>query len=1307
MFNQRAFLKQAGLGLTLTFLASTALTARMALAPAVLLSAEDDDDSREQKKKHNPIQDDPAGRLDWWRLRFGGDFTPEFMARVMREAAMQRLLYSSQFQGKDEPTRTLPEGVPIALAVAGTTWTNLGATKSNKIQNGGTLFFVNSGRLRTILPDPSDVNTLYVLTSGGGLWKTNDLLDATPTWRALSDRVGSTMGGSVAFGQPVAGAYTTLYLGTGDAFDLGVGGFMLKSTDSGSTWSAAIQLSGGGFTATRILDVKVLPGSPDIILVGTNAGLFRSTDGGTSYSLVSNATMNGKNVWSLIRTGATTWVAGVEDMTTRTGTMLRSTDGGTTWGTVTTPPPTVGRMTLANGVPGDAIAYCFAATVGDTDQKDLYKSTDGGLTWAATATNSTTNPTNTNSDQPNNDYMNGQAFYNHMVLVDPTVVSRNTVYIGGNLSSGKTTVGGSGAGAWTVKTNWLAQFGLPYAHADFHCAAFTNAGGTNRIFFGNDGGLFMSTDGGTSWDDKKNVGIVSHLPYAMASGPLNNCDANSVLMGLQDNGTHNRIGATSVFDQTIGGDGFGVGWSQATNTYSFSSYVYNAIRRCTVNPPDDIAKWANFVGGLGTTGAADNGASYYFVTPIVTAPFGADATGTVFYTYGNTGAGANSKKVFRTTSGANWASLGTLPSPGGTQVGVRAVSHGIGAHPTDPNRLAAACNGGNLAITTNAGGAWTNFALITLVPAAGPKTYTGFNASAAWVNNNVIFVCSESTTANSIHVVRTTDAGINWAARETGLPDLPVTKIVVDPGDVLGNTLYAATWLGVYRTTDQGANWSLFGSSLPQAHVTDLYIHPTSGFLRAAVWGRDIWQVGPTPLYTAPNFSSQPTGGTFTPGTPFTLSATVSNPYPTVTYQWQHNGVNQVNGGLPENISGATTASMTISTPTCALSGGVYTLVATNCAGSSTTTPATMVSSVAAPTITTQPADVAYANGANFTLSVVATGATTYQWQKPAGTNVTNVAPYTGATTANLTITGAVNGTAGTYVCLVGNGGGCTVTSNNAVVTLGGVSVPNIVSNPVDSTIIAPAADTFSVTAGGGGITPTSVTLTFQWRKNGVNLTNAAPTTWPGTVAVSNGTGTATNTLTINPTADAMNGSTYDCVVTNSAGSATSGVAKLTVTRQYTPATAVSITPSPALPVAHGTPVTFTAVGSGSVNATTLVAAPAAAYQYQFWLYIDSNLAWTMVQDYGVGSTYSLPATIQAGTYGVGVDVRTSPTVLWDVFNALNSFNLTIRVGPGDTQPSFVQKPNSTIPPFNGGASVRTRSEARSRAEGEAHPVLQ
>jgi hypothetical protein len=90
-----------------------------------------------------------------------------------------------------------------------------------------------------------------------------------------------------------------------------------------------------------------------------------------------------------------------------------------------------------------------------------------------------------------------------------------------------------------------------------------------------------------------------------------------------------------------------------------------------------------------------------------------------------------------------------------------------------------------------------------------------------------------------------------------------------------------------------------------------------------------------------------------------------------------------------------------------------------------------------------------------------------------------------------------------------------------------------------------------------------------------------------------------------------------------------------------TPATGVTVTPSASSPHVAGTPVTFTAAGQGS-----------SGYQYQFWL--NSGSGWTMVQDYGVGSSWTMPGSTPVGSYRIEVHVRTSTAVALDAWTLLS-----------------------------------------------------
>jgi hypothetical protein len=281
----------------------------------------------------------------------------------------------------------------------------------------------------------------------------------------------------------------------------------------------------------------------------------------------------------------------------------------------------------------------------------------------------------------------------------------------------------------------------------------------------------------------------------------------------------------------------------------------------------------------------------------------------------------------------------------------------------------------------------------------------------------------------------------------------------------------------------------------------------------------------------------------------FALTATGTG----ISYQWRKNGVNVTNGGV---YSGATTNTLTITSAT-ATEAAVY-----SCVVSGTCTPSVtssnynlVVNSVAA--ITTQPSNQTICEGANLNISIVTSGAgVNYQWFKGASA-LSNGGAISGATSATLVITGVTTTDAGSYTCQISNICTSTITSSAATVTIN--AKPVITTQPVGTTICSSANVNFSVVATGTGVT-------YQWRRNGVNVTNGG--------AIS---GATTNTLLITGATGADAG-TYTCVVSGTCTpSVTSSGAVLIVT------TSSVITTQPtSVNVCTNTATSFNVVVSGS-----------------------------------------------------------------------------------------------------------------------------
>lgn len=748
----------------------------------------------------------PAVRIaETWRL-LGGPTALPLVQGMAQEAEAQRQLYSQQ----------LPGGVGASGAA---TWVPLGPTTENHWQNGGPPNpQINSGRLNAILVNPANPDTVYIIAATGGLWKTTNFSHPNPSWSPKSDAIGTDGVGAGALGKNP----DTIYLGTGDRFDSFFGGTVVSSTDGGNTWGPAVSLN-----ASATLDLKVdKSGNVDIVLVGTNNGLFRSANGGSSFASVGG--FAGSSVWSLAQTSAG-WLAVVESNTTGQAKLYSSANQGATWSLIPNGGNVysgAGRTTLGVGSPGDAVVYAYAATTFDQAQRDLFRSTDGGRNWTAVGL-AAKHPVNFDYFQKDMDLMADQAFYNQLVLVDPTDATRNTVYIGGQLASAKTVDGG---GSWSLTSTWLPLRGpvatvgkVPYVHADFHCAAFAVIGKVAYVMLGGDGGLFVSSNAGQTWDDRKNQGLATHQIYAMSVSAKH---SDEMLVGLQDNGTLYHLPNSTTYDGVIGGDGFGTGWSQANDAVSIGSVYFSSIRRAVNNPPNNQNKFEAAFQGIVRSESP-------FFTPLTTPTAAADPTGLEFFTYTRT-------RIYRTTDGAGlWNVIGrsgvNIPAGRAFQ-----GQHGLSVSPVDANRIAATAGGGWVVISLDGGATWTQKQLIGTGPSPG---YGGINTSSAWSGTRVIYVGSGSTNPARNHVVKSTDAGQSWQVADGGLPRLPLRKILTDPNDATGNTAYAADAIGVYRTINGGTTWTRFGNALPLADFSDLYIPADGSFLRASSYGRGVWEI--------------------------------------------------------------------------------------------------------------------------------------------------------------------------------------------------------------------------------------------------------------------------------------------------------------------------------------------------------------------------------------------------------------------------------------------------------------------------------
>ncbi|MDB4970105.1 MAG: hypothetical protein JWN44_5794 [Myxococcales bacterium] len=562
-------------------------------------------DFREVEKEGDEEEDDPLLRRlysESYYGTFGPDVSNQIFRAAQREAAR------------------IPRNTAI---VAGQSWVNLGPTDARIQINGAQYNGIDSGRAATIRVDPRDKDVVYLATASGGVWKSYDFTGAQPHWIPITDTVGSGFVG--AFDLDPSNP-DTLWMGLGDALDTTIaGGSVFKSTDGGASWKlmtaglAGTYAAGAGARPERAVSVRDLavdPSDGNHVLVTTEVGLFRTTDGGTTWALAQLPTNGGGTVdlesatWTIQYLGAaagkSAWlVSGINACVTNTmapgfgaeqppgaatcargtlGDLWRSSDSGATWTSLRNNAklPTsaslgaeFARMAIAAGAPTNPDATVVYAQVGKADtsanssQLAVFKSTDGGKTFTtvATATTTVTNPT-TGTNCKDMNVAHGQAWYNLAIGVDPT--NSNHVLLGGNLCGVRSIDGGT---TWQNVSHWLAGAvaggTLPYVHADWHAVTIVNIGGVVRTFAGSDGGIFSATNVFTAatgqqvnWSYTVNRGIPTHLFYGISSGDPTKGDEQVIFGGLQDNGTRFRdldptLGTPTGFNQVVGGDGIG------------------------------------------------------------------------------------------------------------------------------------------------------------------------------------------------------------------------------------------------------------------------------------------------------------------------------------------------------------------------------------------------------------------------------------------------------------------------------------------------------------------------------------------------------------------------------------------------------------------------------------------------------------------------------------------------------------------------------------------------------------------------------
>ncbi|MBK8142159.1 MAG: hypothetical protein IPK57_15120 [Chitinophagaceae bacterium] len=420
------------------------------------------------------------------------------------------------------------------------------------------------GRVDRIAFHPTDPNIIFAGTPAGGVFKSNT---GGNSWFNLN----SFMPSLGVSGLVVSWADANdIYVLTGDG-DSNAGdnwfvqGFdyirpsigVLKSTDGGATWQRTGDLGLTGFYVGYKLVQS--PTNANVLIAATSQGLFRTANGGNTWTLVSpNSNRYYDIEW---KPGSSTTVYACTG-----GVFYISTDGGVTFenSNANFDFSLYGQRTAIAVTPANAnYVYVFANNGGAN--VGVFRSTNSGTSFTRRSNSSTITV--------------DSAPYMHNIAVASDNVN---IVITGELEIYRST---DGASTFSLSNQRGDATQTDYAHDDIHELAYNPL--DHSLYVGSDGGVYKSTDDGVTYVAKY-TGMSNTQYYHF---DVSDTDENYIFGGAQDNGGHYRNGATATFQHTIKGDGYDVRFYNGS-----TSQVYLSVNKKLFRSNATLTDWTEMPG---------------------------------------------------------------------------------------------------------------------------------------------------------------------------------------------------------------------------------------------------------------------------------------------------------------------------------------------------------------------------------------------------------------------------------------------------------------------------------------------------------------------------------------------------------------------------------------------------------------------------------------------------------------------------------------------------------------------------------------
>jgi photosystem II stability/assembly factor-like uncharacterized protein len=675
------------------------------------------------------------------------------------------------------------------------------------------------GRTKSVVGIPTQPNVFFIGVCNGGVWKTSDY---GRTWTPIFDDQPTGSIGAIAV---AASNPDIIYVASGEGLqrpDLSVGDGVYKSTDGGKTWTH-LGLRDGQQIPQLIID----PRDPNRLFVavlghpyGPNEerGIFRSTDGGTSFQKVlykdentggADLAFDPSNPDTVY---ATMWEArqGPWENAAWSGTgggIYKSTDGGTTWLPLTKGLPSgddgIVQANLAVAPSNPARLFAAVASVRGVG---IYKSDDAGENWTRATTDS----------RPAGRIGGGDLPVPTIHPTNPDIVFMASTVAWKSVDGGKT---------------WIAFRGAP--GGDDYQRIWINPNVPATMAIVADQGAIITVNGGQSWSSWYNqptaqlyhVAADTAWPYRVCSGQQESGSACVASRGNDGQITFREW-------HPVGVDEYGYAAPDPLDP----DIVYGGR---SVTRFDRRTGQVQNVGPRPVRAPGATDVRTVRTAPVLFSPVDPRA---LFYATNVLWKTINGGQSWKAMSGdltrKTWdvpASVGKYTTTDAARATQRGVIYTIAPSYLDVNRIWVGTDDGLIHVTADGGITWkdvtppqlTAWAKVSLMDAG------HFDAQTAYAAVNTLRLDDMRP-----HIYRTRDGGKTWTHIANGIPDgAPVNVVREDPKRK--GLLFAGTEREVYVSFNDGDTWQSLRLNMPASSVRDLIVKGDD--LAVATHGRGFW----------------------------------------------------------------------------------------------------------------------------------------------------------------------------------------------------------------------------------------------------------------------------------------------------------------------------------------------------------------------------------------------------------------------------------------------------------------------------------